>query len=131
MPISIRPLHPVFVGEVAGVDCRSALSPVEVAAIEAGIDQYAVLVFREQNITDEEQLERPLKLRVLPTSRPRQVFDRRGLRFFRGRCVQNRSTKMAPPGPRYGQAGAIPTEICITVKRLTTLGGPARPRSPA
>jgi len=56
MPISIRPLHPVFVGEVAGVDCRSALSPVEVAAIEAGMDQYAVLVFREQNITDEEQL---------------------------------------------------------------------------
>ena len=56
MPISIRPLHPVFVGEVAGVDCRSALSSAEVTAIEAGMDQYAVLVFREQNITDEEQL---------------------------------------------------------------------------
>ena len=77
-----------------------------------------------------EQLERPLKLRVLPTSRPRQVFDRRGLRFFRGGCVQNRSTKMAPPGPRYGQAGPIPTKICIAVKRLTAIGGPARPRSP-
>jgi len=56
MPVSIRPLHPVFVGEVAGVDCGTPLSPAEVAAIEAGMDQYAILVFREQNITDEEQI---------------------------------------------------------------------------
>jgi len=46
----------VFVGEAAGVDCRNALGPEEVTAIEAGMDQYAVLVFREQNITDEEQI---------------------------------------------------------------------------
>ena len=56
MPVSIRPLHPVFVGEAAGVDCRNALGPEEVTAIEAGMDQYAVLVFREQNITDDEQI---------------------------------------------------------------------------
>jgi alpha-ketoglutarate-dependent 2,4-dichlorophenoxyacetate dioxygenase len=56
MPVSIHPLHPVFVGEVAGVDCRGPLSPAEAAAIEAGMDQYAVLVFRDQNITDDEQL---------------------------------------------------------------------------
>ena len=56
MSVSIRPLHRVFAGEVAGVNCRSALSSAEVAAIEAGMDQYAVLVFREQNITDEEQI---------------------------------------------------------------------------
>jgi len=56
MPVSIRSLHPVFAGEVAGVDCHQPLSPAEVAAIEAGMDQYAVLVFREQNITDEEQI---------------------------------------------------------------------------
>src|SRR5690348_3112662 len=56
MPISIHQLHPVFVGEVAGIDCRSPLSPDEVAAIEAGMDEYAVLVFRDQNITDEEQI---------------------------------------------------------------------------
>jgi alpha-ketoglutarate-dependent 2,4-dichlorophenoxyacetate dioxygenase len=56
MPISIRPLHPVFVGEVAGVDCRHPLGPEEVAAINAGMNEYAVLVFREQDITDAEQL---------------------------------------------------------------------------
>src|SRR5438128_5052716 len=56
MAVSIRPSHPVLVGEVAGVDCRNPLAPAEVAAIDQGMDQYAVLVFREQNISDEEQI---------------------------------------------------------------------------
>jgi len=56
MPVSIRPLHPVFVGEVAGIDCRRPLSLEEVAAVEAGMDRYAVLVFRDQRVTDDEQL---------------------------------------------------------------------------
>ena len=56
MPVSIRPLHRVFVGEVTGIDCRKPLTPEEVAAIEAGMDEYAVLVFRDQNISDEQQL---------------------------------------------------------------------------
>ena len=56
MPISIRPLTPSFAGEVAGVDCRRPLAPDEVAAIEAGMDRYAVLVFRDQPLGDEQQL---------------------------------------------------------------------------
>jgi alpha-ketoglutarate-dependent 2,4-dichlorophenoxyacetate dioxygenase len=56
MSVSIRPLHPVFVGEVAGVDCRHPLRPGEAAAIEAGMDRYAVLVFHDQQLTDDEQL---------------------------------------------------------------------------
>lgn len=55
MPIAIRPLHPVFVGEVEGIDMRRPLAREEVAAIEAGMDEYAVLVFRGQEITDEQQ----------------------------------------------------------------------------
>jgi len=47
MPVTIRQLHPVFVGEVAGVDCCKPLNPENVAAIEAGMDEYAVLVFRD------------------------------------------------------------------------------------
>jgi alpha-ketoglutarate-dependent 2,4-dichlorophenoxyacetate dioxygenase len=56
MPLSIRPLHPVFVGEVAGVDCTTPLDREAVAAIEAGMGKYAVLVFRDQNLTDAEQI---------------------------------------------------------------------------
>jgi alpha-ketoglutarate-dependent 2,4-dichlorophenoxyacetate dioxygenase len=56
MAVSIQPLHPVFVGEVGGVDCRAPLDPKMVAAIEAGMDRYAVLVFRDQDLGDAEQL---------------------------------------------------------------------------
>jgi alpha-ketoglutarate-dependent 2,4-dichlorophenoxyacetate dioxygenase len=56
MPVTIRPLHPVFVGEVSGVDITRPLSPSDVAALEAGMDQYAVLVFHDQNITDQQQM---------------------------------------------------------------------------
>jgi alpha-ketoglutarate-dependent 2,4-dichlorophenoxyacetate dioxygenase len=56
MPIDISPLHPVFVGEVAGIDTTRALSRDQVAAIEAGMDRYAVLVFRDQRLTGDQQL---------------------------------------------------------------------------
>ncbi|HEX3537711.1 MAG TPA: TauD/TfdA family dioxygenase [Stellaceae bacterium] len=56
MAVSIRQIHPVFVGEVSGVDLRRPLSHEEAAAIEAGMDRYAVLVFHGQNISDEQQI---------------------------------------------------------------------------
>jgi alpha-ketoglutarate-dependent 2,4-dichlorophenoxyacetate dioxygenase len=56
MAVSIRQIHPVFVGEVSGVDLRQPLSRDAAAAIEAGMDQYAVLVFHDQAITDEQQI---------------------------------------------------------------------------
>jgi alpha-ketoglutarate-dependent 2,4-dichlorophenoxyacetate dioxygenase len=55
MTVTIRQLHPVFAGEVEGVDLRKPLAPEDVSAIEAGMDQYAVLVFHGQDITDEQQ----------------------------------------------------------------------------
>ena len=54
--VSIRQIHPVFVGEVSGVDLRQPLTRDEVAAIEAGMDRYAVLIFHDQNITDDQQM---------------------------------------------------------------------------
>jgi alpha-ketoglutarate-dependent 2,4-dichlorophenoxyacetate dioxygenase len=56
MAVSIRQIHPVFIGEVSGVDLRRDLSREEVGAIEAGMDRYAVLVFHGQDITDEQQI---------------------------------------------------------------------------
>ena len=55
MAISIRPLTACVAGEVSGVDMTKPLSQQEAAAIEAGMDKYAVLVFHGQNITDEQQ----------------------------------------------------------------------------
>jgi alpha-ketoglutarate-dependent 2,4-dichlorophenoxyacetate dioxygenase len=56
MPIEVRPITPGFVGEVSGVDITRKLARDEVAAIEAGMDRHAVLVFRDQHLTDEAQL---------------------------------------------------------------------------
>jgi alpha-ketoglutarate-dependent 2,4-dichlorophenoxyacetate dioxygenase len=54
--LSIRQVHPVFAGEVSGVDLTRSLTREEVSAIDAGMDRYAVLVFRNQNITDDQQM---------------------------------------------------------------------------
>jgi len=56
MTIAIRQIHPVFVGDVSGVDLTRPLAPDEVSAIEAGMDRYAVLVFHDQKITDAQQM---------------------------------------------------------------------------
>jgi len=56
MTVSIQQIHPVFVAEVSGTDCAHPLSDAEVAAIKAGMDEYGVLVFHDQPLTDEQQL---------------------------------------------------------------------------
>jgi alpha-ketoglutarate-dependent 2,4-dichlorophenoxyacetate dioxygenase len=56
MALSIRPIHAEFAGEVSGVDIMRPITREEVLAIEAGMDRYAVLVFRDQQLTDEQQI---------------------------------------------------------------------------
>lgn len=51
----ITPLNHEFVGEVSAIDISVPLTPFQVAEIEAGMDRYAVLVFPDQPLTDEEQ----------------------------------------------------------------------------
>lgn len=55
MALSIRPLHPMFCGEVLGADLTQPLSAEDVAAIDAGMNEYGVLVFHNQDFTDEQQ----------------------------------------------------------------------------
>lgn len=55
MTISIQQIHPVFVGEVSGVDLTKALTPEEAAEIEAAMDRYGLLVFHDQKVSDEQQ----------------------------------------------------------------------------
>src|SRR6201987_744757 len=56
MTVSIRQIGPCFAGEVSGVDLTKPLSRDEVAVIEAGMDRYAVLVFHDQAVTDDQQI---------------------------------------------------------------------------
>ena len=59
----------MFVGEVSGVDVTRPLSREEVAAIEAGMDRYAVLVLRDQKVTDEQQMAFSLHFGALEDAR--------------------------------------------------------------
>lgn len=57
MAISIRQIHPIFVGELTGVDLRKPIAPEDATAIEEGMNEYGVLVLRGQDISDEQQLD--------------------------------------------------------------------------
>src|SRR5882672_1976817 len=69
MSVSVRQIHPVFVGEVSGIDIARPLAPDEVAAVDAGMGRYAVLIFRDQKITDEQQMAFSLNFGALEDAR--------------------------------------------------------------
>ncbi len=56
MPVITRQIGLCFAAEVEGIDMAKPLSADEVAAIHAGMNKYAVLVFHDQRITDDQQL---------------------------------------------------------------------------
>ena len=56
MALTFTKLHPLFVAEVSPVDLRRAHDEDTLAAIRAGLDEHAVLVFHDQPFTDDEQL---------------------------------------------------------------------------
>ena len=53
--ISIKPITPTFVAEIGNVDL-GRLTDAVFAEIEAAFNRYAVLVFHNQPITEEQQL---------------------------------------------------------------------------
>ena len=54
--IEVKQLHPLFVGEVSGVDLSKPVDADTVAAIVAAADKYAVLVFHDQKVDDDQQI---------------------------------------------------------------------------
>jgi alpha-ketoglutarate-dependent 2,4-dichlorophenoxyacetate dioxygenase len=54
--VTIKQLHPVFAGEVSGVDLTRPISREDAVAIDEGMNRFAVLVFHGQNITDQQQI---------------------------------------------------------------------------
>ncbi len=60
MTLSIKAIDPVsrpfFAGEVSGIDITRPLTADEAAEIERGMDEFGVLVFHDQALTDETQM---------------------------------------------------------------------------
>lgn len=56
MSLSIRRIGPGFVGEVCGIRLSEPLDEEQVNAVHAGMDRFGVLVFRDQPLSDDEQV---------------------------------------------------------------------------
>ena len=69
MPLTLKPLHPLFVAEATGLDLRRPLPPGLAAEIHRAMDTYAVLVFPGQDIDDDQQMEFGRQLGTLEATR--------------------------------------------------------------
>jgi alpha-ketoglutarate-dependent 2,4-dichlorophenoxyacetate dioxygenase len=70
MTITIKAMDSAFAGEVSGIDLTRLASAEDLAAIQAGMNQYATLVFRDQNLTDEQQIAFTRQFGDLESDRP-------------------------------------------------------------
>jgi alpha-ketoglutarate-dependent 2,4-dichlorophenoxyacetate dioxygenase len=57
MAIEVTPLHPTLGAELRGVDLTRPVMPEVFAEIDAAFSRYGILVFPEQRVTDEQQLD--------------------------------------------------------------------------
>ena len=84
MPVAIRAIQPAFAGEVSGIDITQPISQADVAAIEAGMDTFAVLVFRGQKLTDAQQMAFSLNFGALENAKGGNVTKPADLRLPTG-----------------------------------------------
>ena len=56
MTLEFRELHPTFAAEAGPVDLRDVQDEASLEPIREGMDRFAVLVFRDQRLSNEEQL---------------------------------------------------------------------------
>ena len=56
MTLTFTPHHPLFVAEASPISLRDAHDEATLAEIRAGMDRFGVLVFRDQQFSDEEEM---------------------------------------------------------------------------
>jgi alpha-ketoglutarate-dependent 2,4-dichlorophenoxyacetate dioxygenase len=56
MALNIKKMHPLFVAEVTGLDASQTLPHEIRSQVQDLIDQHGILIFRDQNISDEQQV---------------------------------------------------------------------------
>ena len=57
MSITVKPTQPQFFAEISGIDLAQPLTAADRDAIVAAIDRYAVVVFHDQKLTDDQQID--------------------------------------------------------------------------
>jgi len=56
MTLQISKIEPYFAAEITGIDLRTTVDPDTLAQLRAAMDAFAVVVFRRQSFTNDEQL---------------------------------------------------------------------------
>ncbi len=56
MPLTFKKAHPLFAAEASDVELRQLHDDKTLAEIRSGMDEYAVLIFRNQSFSNDEQL---------------------------------------------------------------------------
>ena len=56
MSLQLKPLHPLFAAEASGIDLTQPVDAATVRAIDDAMDKYAMLVFRGQPLTEDQQV---------------------------------------------------------------------------
>jgi len=81
MALAITPLHPHIGAEIGGLDVSPPIDTATLAALWAAIDDHAVLVFRDQQITDEQLRSFAARFGELEIGRSAARGGRRRLQF--------------------------------------------------
>lgn len=82
--LTLHSLHPLFVAEVRGIDLRQPVDAALAAEIDAAMDQYAVLVFRDQVLNESQQMAftralGPIDMGLLKVLQRRSRFQEAGM----------------------------------------------------
>ena len=56
MALNVKKMHPLFVAEVTGVNITEPLTAEIQSELQSLIDRHGILVFRDQEFTDEQQV---------------------------------------------------------------------------
>src|SRR5437867_10367565 len=137
MTLSIRQIHPVFVGEVSGIDIGKPLSGAEVATIEAGMDRYAVLSSHAGAILGMPTPEARILLRDLNehATRPAFVYGHRwrswDLVMWDNRQMMHRVRRYDDTQPRDMRRTTVAGEVAATYLGGPTWAPPTPPAAPA
>jgi len=100
MAIAIRQLHKHFVGEVSGLDRGRLVFCQRLPQVEAGMDKYAVLVFHDQDINDEQQMAFALNFGERENARGGTVTKKQDYRLTSGLNDVSNLGKDGKPLPR-------------------------------
>lgn len=92
MPITLKPLHPLFAAEATGIDLRTPLPAGLAGEIHRAMEQYAVLVFPGQALDDDQQMEFGRALGKLEATRATVDADKHRLKHREMNDISNIDT---------------------------------------